>query len=82
MANVLKIDGRIEIVAALAEGASIHSVEQITGIHRGTIMRIRVRVGRGCAALMDREISRAIRRWIQPTRSYTMRETQISHSVM
>jgi hypothetical protein len=41
-------------IAALVEGNRIRSVERMTGIHRDTIMRLMVRVGNGCAALMDR----------------------------
>jgi IS1 family transposase len=40
-------------VAALVEGTSIRSVERMTGIHRDTIMRLMVRTGQNCEALMD-----------------------------
>lgn len=53
MANVLNTDKQIAIIAALAEGSSIRSIERITGIHRDTIMRLGVKVGQGCTALMD-----------------------------
>jgi IS1 family transposase len=53
MANVLNTDKQIAIIGALAEGSSIRSIERITGIHRDTIMRLGVKVGQGCAALLD-----------------------------
>lgn len=53
MANVLNTDKQIAVIAALAEGASIRAIERMTGIHRDTIMRLGVRVGQGCTALMD-----------------------------
>lgn len=53
MANILPRDKRIAVIAALAEGSSIRSIERMTGIHRDTIMRLGVRVGQGCAKLMD-----------------------------
>lgn len=53
MANVLPMDKQISVVAALAEGSSIRSIERMTGIHRDTIMRLGVRVGQGCTDLMD-----------------------------
>src|ERR1700684_3251733 len=56
MANVLPTDKKIAVIAALVEGNSIRSVERMTGIHRDTIMRLLVRVGRGCVALMDQEM--------------------------
>jgi hypothetical protein len=53
MANVLSADKQIGIIGALCEGSSIRSIERITGVHRDTIMRLGVKVGQGCAALMD-----------------------------
>ena len=56
MANVLSKDKQIAIAAALAEGNSIRSIERMTGTHRDTIMRLGVRIGQGCAALLDRKM--------------------------
>ncbi len=53
MANVLNTDKQIAVIAALAEGSSIRSIERITGIHRDTIMRLGVKVGQGCTSLLD-----------------------------
>jgi IS1 family transposase len=53
MANVLPRDKQITVIAALAEGSSIRSIERMTGINRNTIMSLGVRVGQGCAALLD-----------------------------
>ena len=53
MANVLNMDKQIAVIGALAEGSSIRSIERITGVHRDTIMRLGVKVGQGCMALMD-----------------------------
>jgi IS1 family transposase len=53
MANILNTDKQIAIIGALAEGSSIRSVERLTGVHRDTIMRLGVRVGQGCATLLD-----------------------------
>jgi IS1 family transposase len=51
--NVLRREKQEMAIAALVEGASIRSVERMTGIHRDTIMRLGYRVGQGCANLMD-----------------------------
>jgi transposase len=56
MANVLSKDKQIAVIGALAEGSSIRSIEQITGVHRDTIMRLAVRVGQGCATLLDKKM--------------------------
>ncbi len=53
MANILNTDKQIAIISALAEGSSIRSIERITGVHRDTIMRLGVSVGKGCAGLLD-----------------------------
>ena len=53
MANVLGTDKQIAIIGALAEGSSIRSIERLTGVHRDTIMRLGVRVGQDCTALID-----------------------------
>jgi IS1 family transposase len=53
MANVLSTDKQIGIIGALCEGSSIRSIERTTGVHRDTIMRLGVRVGQGCTALLD-----------------------------
>lgn len=51
--NVLSLDQQATVIAALAEGCSIRSIERLTGIHRDTIMRLGVRVGRKCGFLHD-----------------------------
>ena len=56
MANVLNTDKQIAVISALAEGSSIRSIERMTGIHRDTIMRLGVRVGQGCTAMMDQKM--------------------------
>jgi IS1 family transposase len=53
MANILNTDKQIAIIAALAEGSSIRAIERMTEVHRDTIMRLGVKVGRACTALMD-----------------------------
>src|SRR5215210_6535779 len=54
--NHLSKDKQIAVTAALAEGNSIRSIERMTGIHRDTIMRLGVRVGHGCARLLDQKM--------------------------
>jgi IS1 family transposase len=52
----LSKDKQIAVISALAEGSSIRSIERITGIHRDTIMRLGVRIGQGCARLLDEKM--------------------------
>src|SRR5438874_653358 len=65
MANVLNKDTQIAVIGALAEGSSIRSIERITGIHRDTIMRLGVRVGDNCAAIMDSQMRNLDTRLLQ-----------------
>src|SRR5438046_1975872 len=53
MANVLPKEKQIAIISALAEGSSMRAISRITGVHQDTICRLGVRVGQGCAALLD-----------------------------
>jgi len=56
MANVLNKDKQIAIIAALAEGSSLRALTRMTGIHRTTIANLAVRVGQGCARLLDEKM--------------------------
>src|SRR5215216_5308447 len=53
VANILPRDKQITVVNMLAEGSSIRAIERITGINRNTIMNLGVRVGQGCAKILD-----------------------------
>lgn len=55
MSNNLSTDKKITAISMsmLCEGNSIRAIERMTGVHRDTIMRLGVRVGQGCAAIMD-----------------------------
>jgi IS1 family transposase len=56
MANVLPKEKQVQIIAALAECNSIRSIERQTGVHRDTIMRLGVRVGKACEKIMDEKM--------------------------
>ena len=51
--NVLSVEEKVNVLAAMVEGNSIRSVERMTGVHRDTIMRLVVRVGWNCEKLLD-----------------------------
>lgn len=54
--NRLSLARQTQIIAGLVEGNSIRSMERMTETHRDTIMRLMVRVGEGCAKVMDAEM--------------------------
>jgi IS1 family transposase len=51
--NVLPREKQIAVINALVEGCSIRSTERMTGVNRKTIDTLLVRVGEGCADLLD-----------------------------
>jgi IS1 family transposase len=53
MATNLPMEKQVMAINALAEGMSIRAIERMTGVHRDTIMRLGVRVGEGCAEILD-----------------------------
>lgn len=53
MANLLPKEKQITIIGALAEGSSMQAISRMTGVHQDTICRLGVRIGQGCAALLD-----------------------------
>jgi len=53
MANVLPFDDQVSVIGSLAEGMSIRAIERMHGIHRDTVMRLGVRIGRGRERVLD-----------------------------
>ena len=51
--NKLKPELQVTVLSALVEGASIRSVERMTGVHRDTITRLLLRVGERCETILD-----------------------------
>lgn len=52
--NVLSRDKQIEVIAALCEGVGIRTASRLTGVNRGTVGSLALRVGLGCVELHDR----------------------------
>lgn len=53
MSYNLTRERKVTVIAALAEGSSIRSIERMTGVHRDTVMRLGVRVGEACQTILD-----------------------------
>jgi hypothetical protein len=51
--NVLPLEKQVAVIGLLCEGMSVRAVSRTTSIHRDTIGRLLLTVGRGCAALHD-----------------------------
>ena len=52
--NILSRDEQIAIISALTEGLGIRATARVTGIDRGSVASLALRVGQGCAELHDR----------------------------
>ena len=52
--NVLSREKQIEVIAALCEGVGIRTASRLTGVNRGTVASLALRVGMGCMELHDR----------------------------
>jgi IS1 family transposase len=52
--NNLPREKQIEVIAALCEGVGIRTASRLTGVNRGTVGTLALRVGTGCMELHDR----------------------------
>jgi len=52
--NVLSREKQIEVIAALCDGLGVRATSRITGVNRGTVGALALKVGRGAAELHDR----------------------------
>ena len=56
MSRRLTIDTKAQVIGALVEGSSIRSVERMTGIHRDTITKLILRMGKASQRLLDERV--------------------------
>jgi IS1 family transposase len=54
--NKLSLDKKVAVISALVEGCSIRSTVRMTGVAKGTILRLLAEVGQACAEYQDRVI--------------------------
>jgi len=50
------LDRADQVLSLLVEGCSINTIERVTGVHHGTILKLLVLVGDKCEKLMGRVI--------------------------
>jgi IS1 family transposase len=53
MANVLSMAKKVAVISALAEGCSVRSTSRLTGVAKGSILRLLETVGAACAEYHD-----------------------------
>lgn len=69
--NKISDEKKIQILSMLVEGMSIRSVERITGVHRDTIMRLMVRIGKGCENLLNEHMKGFHSKYLQADEIWT-----------
>jgi IS1 family transposase len=69
--NVLSVEKKVAVIAALVEGNSIRSIERMTGVHRDTIMRLLLAIGENCANLLDEKMRKLPCRIVQADEIWT-----------
>ena len=69
MANVLKLEKKLQVIHMLVEGVSLRSVERVTGVQKKTAMKLMVKFGQACREFPDKKI------WRPRTQSPGMRRT-------
>jgi DNA-directed RNA polymerase specialized sigma24 family protein len=63
--NKLPIAKQVAVITALVEGCSVRSTSRMTGVAKGTILRLLARVGRACAEYQDAAIRNVAAKRIQ-----------------
>lgn len=63
--NRLSTAKRVAVISALVEGCSVRSTSRLTGVAKGTILRLLADVGRACAAYQDATIRNVAARRVQ-----------------
>ena len=54
--NTLSMEKKIAVVSALCAGCSVRSTSRMTGVAKGTILRLLAQVGTACAEYQNRAI--------------------------
>src|ERR1017187_10339977 len=54
--NTLNMAKKVAVITALVEGCSVRSTSRMTGVAKGTILRLLADVGQACADYQDRVI--------------------------
>jgi len=69
--NTISLSKKALILSSLVEGASIRSIERISGVHRDTIMRLMLSAGQRAEEILDREMIGIQSRYIQVDEIWT-----------
>ena len=56
MANVLKMEKKLQVIHMLVEGVSLRSIERVTGVQKKTTMKLLIKFGRACREFLDQQM--------------------------
>jgi IS1 family transposase len=63
--NILKPEKRAAVIRALVEGSSVRATVRMTGVAKGTVLKLLVDLGDACAAFHDRRVRGLTTRRVQ-----------------
>src|ERR1017187_10395259 len=63
--NTLNMAKKVAVISALCEGCSVRSTSRMTGVAKGTILRLLADVGKVCAEYQDRVIRNVASKRVQ-----------------
>lgn len=63
--NRLPMDKKVAVISALVEGCSVRSASRLTGVAKGTILRLLAEVGKACSDYQERVITNVPAKRIQ-----------------
>ena len=63
--NTLSMEKKVAVISALVEGCSVRSTVRMTGVAKGTILRLLAEVGTACAEYQDRAIRNVAAKRVQ-----------------
>src|SRR5690349_2823224 len=63
--NRLPLETQVRVISALCEGNSVRGTGRLTGVAKGTILRLIERVGFACAVYHDRTVRNVNARRVQ-----------------
>jgi IS1 family transposase len=63
--NTLSIEKKVAVITALVEGCSVRSTSRMTGVAKGTILRLLAQVGKACAEYQAKVICNVAAKRVQ-----------------
>lgn len=69
--HTTRLDLAVQVFTLLTEGMSVRAISRVTGVHKGTILRLLRTVGDKCARLFDAKVQNVRPRYVQADEAWT-----------